>query len=133
MTSFQSTRRGFLGTAALGGAGLLMSGRSWGSSANEKLNIAIIGAGGRGSANIGEMAGENIVALCDVDEPPDPGTAISHPRDPTPATATTQPDPAPNRTNGTNAPNPGTAISTHPGTSISLRDERDVHLPERPQ
>lgn len=68
MASFQSTRRGFLGTAALGGAGLLMSGRSWGSSANEKLNLAIIGAGGRGSANISEVAGENIVALCDVDE-----------------------------------------------------------------
>lgn len=36
-------------------------------SANEKLNIALIGAGGRGAANLQGVAGENIVALCDVD------------------------------------------------------------------
>lgn len=45
-----------------------MPGHSWGFSANEKLNLAVIGAGGRGSANLSEMASENIVALCDVDE-----------------------------------------------------------------
>ncbi len=37
-------------------------------SANNRLNIAIIGAGGRGRDNVGGVAGENIVALCDVDE-----------------------------------------------------------------
>ena len=37
-------------------------------SPNEKLNIAIIGAGGRGGHNLRQVAGENIVALCDVDE-----------------------------------------------------------------
>ena len=37
-------------------------------SPNEKLNIAIIGAGGRGKTNIGETDSENIVALCDVNE-----------------------------------------------------------------
>jgi hypothetical protein len=37
-------------------------------SANEKLNIAIIGAGGRGATNIKEVGSENIVALCDVNE-----------------------------------------------------------------
>lgn len=31
-----------------------------------KLNIAIIGAGGRGAGNTASVAGENIVALCDV-------------------------------------------------------------------
>jgi predicted dehydrogenase len=36
---------------------------------NDTLNIAIIGAGGRGAANLDEFAGENIVALCDVNEP----------------------------------------------------------------
>lgn len=36
---------------------------------NEKLNIAIIGAGGRGRANTAAVASENIVALCDVYEP----------------------------------------------------------------
>ena len=36
----------------------------------QKLNIAIIGCGGRGAANLGEVAkSENIVALCDVNEP----------------------------------------------------------------
>jgi predicted dehydrogenase len=34
--------------------------------ANEKLNIAAIGVGGRGGHNAGQMAGENIVAICDV-------------------------------------------------------------------
>jgi predicted dehydrogenase len=37
-------------------------------SPNEKLNIVVIGCGGRGAANLREMLGENIVALCDVDE-----------------------------------------------------------------
>jgi predicted dehydrogenase len=36
--------------------------------ANEKLNIAIIGAGGQGAGNLRNVASENIVALCDVDE-----------------------------------------------------------------
>jgi predicted dehydrogenase len=35
---------------------------------NEKLNIAIIGSGGRGRANSLGVASENIVALCDVAE-----------------------------------------------------------------
>ncbi len=33
-----------------------------------RLNLAGIGAGGRGRADLDELAGENIVALCDVDE-----------------------------------------------------------------
>src|SRR5271165_2992733 len=32
-----------------------------------RLNIAIIGAGGQGAGNLNNVAGENIVALCDVD------------------------------------------------------------------
>src|SRR5437867_11951783 len=35
---------------------------------NEKLNIAVIGCGGRGAGNLAEVSGENIVALCDVNE-----------------------------------------------------------------
>ena len=35
---------------------------------NEKLNIACIGVGGRGSANVGGVSSQNIVAVCDVDE-----------------------------------------------------------------
>src|SRR5471030_2842758 len=37
-------------------------------SPNEKLNIASIGAGGKAASDIGGCSGENIVALCDVDD-----------------------------------------------------------------
>ena len=36
---------------------------------NEKLNIAIVGCGGRGASNLEDVSSENIVALCDVYEP----------------------------------------------------------------
>lgn len=35
--------------------------------ANEKLNIGVVGVAGRGAGNLAGVAGENIVALCDVD------------------------------------------------------------------
>ena len=35
---------------------------------SERLNIACIGVGGQGAANVAGVSGENIVALCDVDE-----------------------------------------------------------------
>ena len=73
--SISFTRRQFLrGTgacvaafAAVPGSVLRSSGQG---SANEKLNIAGIGVGGQGGADIDAMAGEgqNIVALCDVDD-----------------------------------------------------------------
>jgi predicted dehydrogenase len=71
----QLNRRDFLRNAAQEafacGAGLIILQRSRlvrGTQANEKLNIAGIGIGGRGAANIIGAASENIVALCDVDE-----------------------------------------------------------------
>lgn len=36
-------------------------------SANEKLNLAVIGVAGRGGSNLEAVSGENIVALCDID------------------------------------------------------------------
>jgi predicted dehydrogenase len=67
------SRRGFLRTTALGGTGLLIlpnSRSAFAYEANSKLNVAAIGVGGRGSSNISDVAkvGENIVALCDVDQ-----------------------------------------------------------------
>ncbi len=74
-------RREFLGNTLLAGAGLSVAGRSAAlgapaetkkpalkrrGSPNEKLNIAIIGAGHRGNANTNGVKSENIVALCDV-------------------------------------------------------------------
>src|SRR5687768_7817603 len=35
---------------------------------NEKLNIGIIGAGGKGMENINGVSSENIIAVCDVDD-----------------------------------------------------------------
>ena len=63
-------RRQMLKTAALSGTGFWLAGRgarAQGQSPNEKLDIAVIGVGGRGAANLSGVAGENIVALCDVD------------------------------------------------------------------
>lgn len=63
-------RRDFLRRTALATAGYwLAEGISRADrSPNEKLNIGIIGAGGRGAANTASVASQNIVALCDVDE-----------------------------------------------------------------
>lgn len=64
------SRRTFLKGAALGGASFLFlrdSRLAFGYEANEKLNIAIIGCGGKGRSNLDSVASENIVALCDVD------------------------------------------------------------------
>lgn len=65
------TRRDFLRGTALGGAGLIIlrdSRLAFGSTANDKLNIAAIGCGGKGHSDIGGCASQNIVALCDVDD-----------------------------------------------------------------
>jgi predicted dehydrogenase len=57
------TRREFVGAvAAVGVAPAILRGQNL----NSKLNIAIIGAGGRGRDNLRGVSGENIVALCDV-------------------------------------------------------------------
>ncbi len=46
----------------------VVSARAWAGGANEKLNLAAVGVGGRGAGNIGALArSENVVALCDVD------------------------------------------------------------------
>ena len=64
-------RRHFLKTtAAIGGAAILGAPAILrGENLNSKLNIAIIGSGGRGGANLKSVSSENIVALCDVYEP----------------------------------------------------------------
>jgi predicted dehydrogenase len=69
----RTTRRDFLKHTTLAGVGYWATGgvaRAQRQSANDKLNIAIIGAGGQGGGNLRRLAdlGENIVALCDVDE-----------------------------------------------------------------
>ena len=74
-----SSRRDFLKNTARIGAGIWVAGNAGCSlfggypppryrSPNEKLNIACIGVGGRGAADLDAVKGENIVALCDVDD-----------------------------------------------------------------
>jgi hypothetical protein len=70
----QRNRRQFLRTASLAGIGCWVGGRpavAQSESPNEKLNIACIGIGNRGAANVRAVSGENIVALCDVERTAD--------------------------------------------------------------
>lgn len=63
-------RRRMMLDSSLAGAGVWLSGAISASatdSPNEKLSVALIGAGGRGAANLAGVADEKIVALCDVD------------------------------------------------------------------
>jgi predicted dehydrogenase len=67
----ESTRRDFMKqTAALSAAVWVSASsvRAASRSANEKLNIAAIGAGGKGRVDIAGCSHENIVALCDADD-----------------------------------------------------------------
>ena len=68
-----TTRRGFLRTAATAAAVMVVParviGRGGEAPPSARLNIAGIGVGGMGAGDIGAVAsGNNIVALCDVDE-----------------------------------------------------------------
>jgi len=58
-------RRGGLWLGAAAGAPGFLAG---GSSPGGKLNIACVGVGGRGWSDLQAVDGENIVAICDVDE-----------------------------------------------------------------
>ena len=64
-------RRQMLKTTAAVGAGfwIAASGATRAKdSPNEKLNLAFVGVGGRGGDNLKELASQNVVALCDVDD-----------------------------------------------------------------
>lgn len=73
-TLFQSalSRRRFIQLSSLAAGATLLPGCITRPKANykspsEKLNIAIIGAGGKGASDTDGVASENIVALCDID------------------------------------------------------------------
>ncbi len=81
MSEQKKTRRVFLSDTAKAGAAFWAAGVVGGTrgadaaprakprpvSKNEKLNVGCIGAGGRGTSNVGSLSQENIVALCDLD------------------------------------------------------------------
>jgi predicted dehydrogenase len=57
-----------LGLSAIAAGGPLRSPAPAKGAPSERLDLAIVGCGGQGAANIDQVAGENIVALCDVDD-----------------------------------------------------------------
>ncbi len=67
-------RRDFLKTGAAAASGIVGAGTfsapafAKSTSPNEKLDIAMVGVGGKGFDNVRSVQRENIVALCDVDE-----------------------------------------------------------------
>jgi hypothetical protein len=62
------SRRNFMKTASAFSAGAVFIPHLISCSPSKKLNIAVVGVGGRGKANWSSCPEENIVALCDVDE-----------------------------------------------------------------
>ena len=81
----QLNRREMLRNSALAGVGVWTTGssraRAGALSPNDKLDVAAIGCGGRGGADLNEVAAtENIVALCDVDEKRAAAAFNAHPK-----------------------------------------------------
>jgi predicted dehydrogenase len=74
------TRRTFLRSTALAGAGVFFIGRGGQAQpAHNKLNIGIVGVANRAGENLRGVSGENIVALCDVDANFLEAAAANHP------------------------------------------------------
>ena len=74
MSNSPISRRSFLKSASVASAvasfPAVLRSQSTGvaQSPNNKLNIALIGVGGRGRAAVTDLKNENYVAFCDVDE-----------------------------------------------------------------
>jgi predicted dehydrogenase len=85
-TRSRTSRRRFLRNTAVIAGGLSLPVGVYGQmppnrpAAGRQLNLAFIGPGGRGGANISGMASENIVALCDVDNARAKGAFTNYPQ-----------------------------------------------------
>jgi predicted dehydrogenase len=70
--SHNTNRRDFLKTSAMAGAGFWVAGTCAGQEsklANEKINFAAIGVGGKGQSDSGDAGNAgNMVAICDIDD-----------------------------------------------------------------
>src|SRR5260221_7154215 len=77
------TRRKFLQQTALGAAGfwIVRQQNAFGRtlSPNDKLNIGVLGVTGRAGEDLHEVSGQNIVALCDVDDDKLKAAAMNYP------------------------------------------------------
>jgi predicted dehydrogenase len=76
MNTRRLSRRAFLAAA---GAAVVAPSLVQGRHRTDKLNIAMIGCGGRGAANLKGVASENIVALCDVNDKAIDAAAAKYP------------------------------------------------------
>ncbi len=76
LTRRQFTRSLLAGAGALGLAPAFLRGQNL----NNKLNIAIIGAGGRGASNTQDVSSGNITVLCDVNGQNLDRAAVKHPQ-----------------------------------------------------
>jgi hypothetical protein len=79
------SRRRFLRKATLGGAAFLVPTHARlarAAEANGKLNLALVGVGGRGSWFVSAIPrlGENLIALCDVDDTKNPDAYVQLPK-----------------------------------------------------
>src|SRR5690348_6135856 len=78
------TRRRFIYNSALAAGAAAFAGPAIAAtrklSANDKLNIGVVGVMGKGSSDMELCSGENIVAICDVDEAGSAGARAKHPQ-----------------------------------------------------
>lgn len=74
------SRRAFVAAASAGALATWPAIGDQPRSPSELLNIGVVGAGGRGIDNIAGVKGENIAALCDVDERPLAEMAARYPK-----------------------------------------------------
>lgn len=65
---YSISRRNFLRSASAVAAGTVIIPNFISCSPNKKINIAIVGVGGRGKAQWSACTAENVVAMCDVDD-----------------------------------------------------------------
>jgi predicted dehydrogenase len=72
------TRRQFMAAGA--GAAIAAPRILAAQNSQNRLNIAVIGCGGRGAGNLGAVGSENIVALCDVNAAAIDRAAVRHPK-----------------------------------------------------
>jgi predicted dehydrogenase len=82
MTTPLPDRRSFLKHASALAAGAALGAPRYlrARDAHNRLNLAVIGTGGRGAANLAAVASENIVALCDVSKAALGRAAAKYPR-----------------------------------------------------
>src|ERR1044071_6630108 len=85
MAAFGITRRGILaGTAATALASPVLA-QPRRLSPSDRVNVAVIGAGGQGAANMAKLVDQHIVATCDVDYGHVPRAMLDKPFQPVPA------------------------------------------------